>query len=45
MTVETLFFPADRQPPLGHEYQFDLDDAAARIALDRAVAFAGRLPR
>lgn len=38
--TETLFFPADRQPPLGHEYQFDLRDPAAKEALAKAVAFA-----
>jgi acetyl esterase len=43
VTVETLFFPADRKPPLGHEYQFDLDEPAARVALERAVAFAKRV--
>lgn len=37
--VETLFFPADHQPPLGHEYQFDLDGAAGALAMDRAVAW------
>lgn len=43
VTVETLFFPPDRQPPLGHEYQFDLDETAAKVALERAVAFAKRI--
>lgn len=43
VTVETLFFPGDRKPPLGHEYQFDLDEPAARVALERAVAFAKRV--
>lgn len=37
--VDTLFFPDDQDPPLGHEYQFDLDTEAGRTALDRAVAF------
>nr|WP_246345559.1 alpha/beta hydrolase [Conexibacter arvalis] len=37
--VETLFFPADRTPPLGHEYQFDLDGAAGREFLARLTAF------
>lgn len=27
---ETLFFPDDHVPPLGHEYQFDLDTEAAQ---------------
>jgi acetyl esterase/lipase len=37
--VETLFFPKDYRPPLGHEYQFHLDTEAGRQALHRAVAF------
>lgn len=37
--VDTLFFPADRTPPLPHEYQFNLDTDAGREALDRAVRF------
>ena len=35
--VERLFFPADYKPPLGHEYQFDLDTAAGKLALARSV--------
>ena len=41
--VETLFFPADRTPALGHEYQFDLDSAAGKQAFERMVAFARRV--
>lgn len=37
--VDTLFFPADHSPALGHEYQFDLDGEAGREALARSVAF------
>lgn len=37
--TETLFFPADHQPPLGHEYQFDLDTDAGQLFLDRLVTF------
>jgi len=37
--VDSLFFPTDQSPPLPHEYQFDLDLEAARLALDRAVEF------
>lgn len=37
--VETLFFPDDHVPALGHEYQFDLDQAAGRRALDEVVSF------
>ena len=35
--VETLFFPADHAPPLGHEYQFDLDGEAGQLALAKAT--------
>jgi acetyl esterase/lipase len=38
-----LFFPADHQPPLAHEYQFDLDTAAGELALDRSVAWLNSL--
>ena len=37
VSVTSLFFPPDHQPPLGHEYQFDLDTAGGRRALDEAV--------
>jgi acetyl esterase/lipase len=37
--VERLFFAADTVPPLGHEYQFKLDGAAGKLALERSVAF------
>jgi acetyl esterase/lipase len=37
--VDSLFFPDDYQPPLRHEYQFDLDTAAGRLALERTLAF------
>lgn len=40
--VETLFFPPDRRPALGHEYQFSLDDPAGVEALERSVTFAHR---
>ena len=33
----------DDAPGLGHEYQFDLDTADGREALDRAVAFIERV--
>jgi len=36
---ETLFFPAGHQPPLGHEYQFDLDTDAGQLFLDRLLTF------
>ena len=37
--TETLFFPAGHQPPLGHEYQFDLDTDAGQLFLDRLITF------
>ncbi|NUO34079.1 MAG: alpha/beta hydrolase [Dermatophilaceae bacterium] len=40
---EALLFADDRQPRLGHEFQFDLDTAAGREALDRSVAFIQRV--
>ena len=40
---ETLFFGADDEPRLGHEFQFDLDTEAGRLALDRTVAFVERV--
>lgn len=42
IAVDTLFFPADRQPPLGHEYQFTLDDAGEE-AFARLTAFLDRV--
>jgi acetyl esterase len=36
---ETLFFPAGHQPPLGHEYQFDLDTDAGQLFLHRLLTF------
>lgn len=43
VAVTTLFFPADHQPPLAHEYQFDLDTADGRRALDEAVVWLNNL--
>jgi acetyl esterase/lipase len=37
--IDTLFFPRDFQPPLPHEYQFNLGQEPAREALDRVVRF------
>ena len=37
--VDALYFPADRSPALGHEYQFNLDDPAGTEALERFLAF------
>ncbi len=37
--VQRLFFPVGYQPALGHEYQFNLDGEAGRLALMRSLAF------
>ncbi|PJJ70734.1 acetyl esterase/lipase [Diaminobutyricimonas aerilata] len=37
--VDTLFWPDDTTPELPHEYQFDLDGDAGRIALTRTHEF------
>jgi acetyl esterase/lipase len=37
--TETLFFPEDHLPPLGHEYQFDLDTDAGQRFLECLLAF------
>jgi acetyl esterase len=37
--TETLFFPDDHQPPLGHEYQFVLDTEPGQRFLERLLAF------
>lgn len=39
VAVETLFFPDNYAPPVRHEYQFNLDTAAGRTALERSVKF------
>lgn len=39
--VDALFYPADRTPAAGHEYQFDLDSAAGQEALERVLGFLG----
>lgn len=39
VAVTPLFFPADYQPPLGHEYQFDLATEAGTQALDASSAW------
>jgi acetyl esterase/lipase len=43
--TETVFFAAAHEPPLGHEYQFDLDTDAGRLFLDRMLAFLARVIR
>lgn len=37
--VDSLFYPDDHTPELGHEYQFDLSTADARAALERTIDF------
>lgn len=37
--MDSLFYAADYEPPLPHEYQFNLDTEAGRLALERSVAF------
>ena len=36
---ETLFFPDDYEPPLNHEYQFNLDTDAGQLFLERMLMF------
>ncbi|RIX27472.1 alpha/beta hydrolase [Sphingomonas edaphi] len=45
VAVETLFYPSDYTPPLGHEYQFDLTSEAGRMALKKSVTWLRQLPR
>jgi hypothetical protein len=40
--VETLFYPPEHVPALGHEYQFTIELDDARAALDRLLAFCCR---
>jgi acetyl esterase/lipase len=40
---DTVFWPDDQHPPLGHEYQFDLDSDAGRVFLERLLAFLHRV--
>ena len=42
---DTLLFDDAHEPRLGHEFQFDLDGADGREALDRSVAFIERVTR
>lgn len=39
IAVDELYFEKDHQPPLGHEYQFNLETADAKLAFDRMNAF------
>lgn len=44
VATETLFFESDYRPPLGHEYQFDLQTEAAQLALRKSAAWLRQLP-
>jgi acetyl esterase/lipase len=37
--TDTLFFPDGHEPELPHEYQFNLDTQAGRLALERTLRF------
>jgi acetyl esterase/lipase len=37
--VDTLFFRSDLNPPLPHEYQFNLDGTGGKIALENSIDF------
>ncbi len=39
VTVDSLFFPNNYTPALSHEYQFNLDNEAGRVALERTTSF------
>ncbi len=41
--VARLFFPADYTPALGHDYQFNLDTEAGRMALAKSVEWLNEL--
>lgn len=43
--VDALFFPDDYVDALPHEYQFNLDNAAGQLVMDRSVAFLQGLGR
>jgi acetyl esterase len=41
--VDKLFFPETYKPPLTHEYQFNLDSDAGKLALGRSLEFLGKI--
>jgi acetyl esterase len=43
VAVDSLFFPESYQPKLPHEYQFNLDNDAGQLALERTLAFIQRV--
>jgi acetyl esterase len=42
--IDTLFFPENHEPPLGHEYQFTLD-VDGKLALERSIRFIDSLTK
>lgn len=38
VSIDTLFFPKNHKPDLGHEYQFNMDKAG-QLALDKSIEF------
>ncbi len=45
VAVDSLFFPANYEPSLPHEYQFNLDSPEGKLALERAAAFLAEASR
>lgn len=43
VSVDTLFFAEVYDPPVRHVYQFNLDNEAGQLALERALAFLQRV--
>ena len=41
--VTSLFWPADHEPALPHEYQFHLDFEEAHVALEQTLDFLGEV--
>jgi acetyl esterase len=41
--TDTLFFPADYEPGLPHEYQFNLGSKEGMLALDRSIEFINKI--
>jgi acetyl esterase len=41
--VDSLFFPSAYTPPVSHEFQFDLDQDAGRVALEKSISFLASL--
>lgn len=42
VNTETLFYPPDHQPPLPHEYQFNLDTSDGQLFLEHMLRFLRR---